>query len=597
MDLLAYFRVLRQHWLLIAVATLVGAGLGAASTALDRGSSDKTTYYRATHTLVYNDPSPGDGRHYGNSLQFPILTTTGDVPANAAKTLGFSASDGRKLATRITTTLNRDSNSLDITAIDADPQRAVKFADTFAKTLIDTLSAKELDAHNGDLDRLSSRVKTQQALRDQLFAQIQGNSDPFLQAQYQAAANQYSRTFDQYLTVLNAGAPVSALSTLESAQPIPISSGEYHSLLEAGETGRNNITANPNGNTQVAATSGSSFDDPVSRGVLGGFLGFLAGIGLALLAHKLDRRLRTREDAEAAFGLPVLAEVPRLTSSQQRQHEVVAVSSPLSRAAEAYRAVRTSLLFQHTASIAAENGRASHPAGNGADAPADSLFEPNARGPLVVMIASAAPGEGKTTTCANLAAVFAEAGSSVLLLNCDFRRPAAHEMFRVDDEPRRVQDTAVPGVKIVTNVLLDPAANPSQVVAAQRQVINAARGRFDVVMLDTAPLLTANDAVEVVGTADLVLLVARPEVSTIDSAERAIDLLHRLDAPLTGVVLVAAGDVSNDYYYYYQRGRVPGGRGRRTAKAARANGKVEEPPGDASELFWQPDASEESRPG
>ena len=76
------------------------------------------------------------------------------------------------------------------------------------------------------------------------------------------------------------------------------------------------------------------------------------------------------------------------------------------------------------------------------------------------MVTSASPGEGKTTTSANLAAVFGEAGSSVLVLNCDFRRPSIHEMFGVPDEPRRVQETAVPGVKVVTNVLADAGVEP-----------------------------------------------------------------------------------------------------------------------------------------
>src|SRR5207302_270104 len=77
------------------------------------------------------------------------------------------------------------------------------------------------------------------------------------------------------------------------------------------------------------------------------------------------------------------------------------------------------------------------------------------------------------------------------------------------DEARRVIDTRIEGVKLVSSVLADPGANPAQIVAAQRQVIAAARGRFDVILLDTAPLLTANDAVELVSAADLVLPVAR----------------------------------------------------------------------------------------
>ena len=101
-----------------------------------------------------------------------------------------------------------------------------------------------------------------------------------------------------------------------------------------------------------------------------------------------------------------------------------------------------------------------------------------------------------------------------------------------------MHETSIPGVKVVTNVLSDPAANPSQVVAAQRQVIAAARGRFDVILLDTAPLLTANDAVELVGSADLVLLVAAVERTRFDARPRRVELLNRLDAPLGGVVLV-----------------------------------------------------------
>jgi Mrp family chromosome partitioning ATPase len=582
MDLLAYFRVLRRHWRLIVVATLLGAALGAASTLLDRESSNKRVYYRATATLVF-DTSSLDGtsrRHYSNPNQIAILTTSGDVPDNVAKKLSTTAT-GRELATRITTTTNTDSATLEISAIDPDPQRAATLADTFASELIATLNAKELDAFTVDVNTLTDRLDKLQKNRDTLLAQLTANpNDQFVRGQYDAAASNYSNTFQQYLQKNSLGAPPAAVSPLEQAEPVPIGSSVYNALLSRGLTGTNHLTGDAT-NTFIAPASGSSFDDPVSRGVLGGLLGLLAGVGLALVAHKLDRRVRTRDEAEAAFELPVLAEVPRLTSSQQRQHDIVASSAPLSRAAEAYRAARTSLLFQQAAAQAAERGPTAPTVTNGAgsaerdDAGADSLFEPDQQGPLVLMVTSASPGEGKTTTSANLAAVFGEAGASVLVLNCDFRRPSIHEMFRLTDEPRRVQSTAVPGVKVVTNVLVDPGSNPAQVVAAQRQVISAARSRFDVVILDTAPLLTANDAVEVVSSADLVLLVARPELTTMDTAQRSMELLNRLDAPLAGVVLVATSEVANDYYYYYQRGRVPEATGRRrAARKARSNGKA-----------------------
>jgi Mrp family chromosome partitioning ATPase len=191
-----------------------------------------------------------------------------------------------------------------------------------------------------------------------------------------------------------------------------------------------------------------------------------------------------------------------------------------------------------------------------------ALFDPEHYEPFVIMVTSGAPREGKTTTTASLAAVFAEAGSSVLVVNCDFRRPTIHQLFGVEDEPRRVHDTVIPGVKLITNVLSDPNPNPAQVVAAQRHVIAAAHGRFDVILLDTAPLLSANDAVELVGSADLVVLAARAELSTSDDATRATDLLTRLDAPLGGVVLAMKAHVASNYYYYYGPGaQRPQGRG------------------------------------
>jgi Mrp family chromosome partitioning ATPase len=194
------------------------------------------------------------------------------------------------------------------------------------------------------------------------------------------------------------------------------------------------------------------------------------------------------------------------------------------------------------------------------------------------MVTSASPREGKTNTSANLAAVFAEAGASVLIVNCDFRRPTIHRLLNVEDRPRSVQDTSIPGVKIVTNVLPDPNANPSQVVAAQRQVIAAARNRFDVIILDTAPILTANDAIEVVGSADLVLLIARAEVTTTDRAERTMDILTRLEAPIGGIVLVASAEsATSDYYYYYQRNRVQSSR-KRGAKRSTPAAVASSPP-------------------
>jgi Mrp family chromosome partitioning ATPase len=206
---------------------------------------------------------------------------------------------------------------------------------------------------------------------------------------------------------------------------------------------------------------------------------------------------------------------------------------------------------------------------------------------MVIMVTSASPREGRTTTSANLAVVFAEAGEEVLVVNCDFRRPTIHQQFGVEDLPRSVQSTSIPNVKIVTNVLADPTANPAQIVAAQRQVVGAARERFTIIILDTAPMLAANDAIETVGVADLVVLIARASVTAIESATRSMEILTRLGAPLAGVVLVATDQAASDYYYYYQRDRLSQ-RERPAAVSTNGNGASSGPSTNGSPAVSDP---------
>jgi cellulose biosynthesis protein BcsQ len=168
------------------------------------------------------------------------------------------------------------------------------------------------------------------------------------------------------------------------------------------------------------------------------------------------------------------------------------------------------------------------------------------------MVTSPGPSEGKTTTVANLAAILAETGRSVLVVNCDFRRPRVHLHLDGTDDPRKVVDTKVPGVKLVTQVLDNPHdANPAEVVAVQRQVIRNARDMFDVVLLDTAPILTTNDATEVLNIADQVVIVAKAGKTHREAADRAAELLERRGAPVVGAVLVGATDIPTARYYYY----------------------------------------------
>jgi len=579
MDLLSYFRVLRRRWLMITACVIVGAGLGVASTLTGSGATaaKASTHYKATQTLLLRN-SGSDAvfpTAFTNLDQISVLTTTGPVPDAVATKLGSNDS-GPKLAERITTLTNPAASTLAITAVGDDPAEVAKLASTFSDELLANLTATDTASYNKANQDADQRLKNLQTKIDDLTRQIGTVPPPAnvdtLQAQLRALENQYTQAYDNFQKVASQEAPTSPLTLLQKAQALPISGSEYNARLTQGQLGQNNLQAGASTPVSAAsATSSASLEGKVPRGILGGFLGLLVGVGLAILMEHLDRRLRSRAEAEAAFGLTVLAEVPKLSAAQQREFEVVAYTQPLSQVAESYRSVRSSLLFQQLASanpadILQHDG--------GVD---DPLFDPEHQQPMVVMVTSALPKEGKTTTSANLAAVFAEAGSNVLVVNCDFRRPMIHRYFRIADEPRRLHRTLIPGVSVVTNAVVDPDPNPARVVAAQRQLVNAARTKFDVVILDTAPLLSANDAIELVGDVDLVLLVAKFSTTTAPAAQRAVESLMRVEAPVAGVVLMGSAEVENDYYTYYQkpseRGREPRqGRRRRSKSAANGNG-------------------------
>jgi Mrp family chromosome partitioning ATPase/capsular polysaccharide biosynthesis protein len=559
MDLLSYFKVLRRRWVLIFALVLIGGTVGAASTFLSGDASGANSHYKAENVLVFQNSSNNGSSSssssssssaanpaFTNLTQIAVLVTTGEVPTAVGKKLDM---EPHQVTERITTESDTTANTLAITAIDSDAKTAERLADTVGQELIDTLNQKE----QARFDKISrdtvSRLDRLRADIAGLDAQIGGGTgSDTVRAERDGLIDQYRLAFERFQQLASTGAATGGLSTLETASAVPISSSAYSTLLDQAQLGENNkqtqTQQTQNQDDSTRSTAAPSFDSPISRGLLGGFLGLILGVGAALIAERFDRRLRTRDDVAGAFELPVLAEVPQLTREQLREKAVVVHAAPISRAAEAYRAVRSSLLFQN----AHLDGASGNGSGNGS---------PNgaAHDAFVVMVASAVPGEGKTTTSVNIAATFAETGASVLVVNCDFRRPMAHTYLGTVDKPRRTLRTVVPGVWYVSRATSDPNANPAQVIAAQRKVIDSGRDHFDVIVLDTAPLLTANDAVEIVPSADLVLLVARFQSTTSDNAGRSMELLNRVQAPVAGVVVVGTPEDGGAYYYYQYRTR------------------------------------------
>ena len=311
---------------------------------------------------------------------------------------------------------------------------------------------------------------------------------------------------------------------------------------------------------------------------LGVFLGFLLGMGGAFLLEAMNTSVRRPEDLELALSVPGLAVIPRLTPSAQparrlggllgsgkkaepgSERSLGAVSQPFSVGLEAFRMLRTSLIW-------CEQG--------------DQM--------KTLVVTSAAPGEGKTLTAANLAVTFAYDGLRVLLIDCDVRRPKLHGLFQVSRAPglmelltpttsardgieslsfdpgqgltesgRAVLDvirpTKIRGLSLLPCGALPTNASNLLSGVRMRVLLQELAKNFDLVILDTPPVLATADAGILASLADGVLLVVRAGQTDKVAAKRAHQQLVNVKARVVGTVLNdPGGEVSQygDYYYPY----------------------------------------------
>lgn len=214
---------------------------------------------------------------------------------------------------------------------------------------------------------------------------------------------------------------------------------------------------------------------------------------------------------------------------------LITLTNPRSPAAEAYRTLRTNLMFY----------RVDHPL---------SAF----------VVTSPLQGEGKSTVLANLAVTFAQGGHETLIVDCDLRRPTQHELWGLPNdrgltsmliedmalENPPVQPVSVERLSVLTSGPLPP--NPADVVASRRmeEVIAALRKTVEYVLFDAPPVLAVTDAALLGLKVDGVLLVLRAGTSRRDRAARTKEELERVKVPIVGTVLVNAPHDSAVSHYY-----------------------------------------------
>ena len=269
-------------------------------------------------------------------------------------------------------------------------------------------------------------------------------------------------------------------------------------------------------------------------------LGLGLGIGLCLLFDHLDNTFKTPEDVKTQLGLPFLGVVPDVAGRAEAAggRSVPATHrSQQSGVSEAYRVLRTNLIF----SSAATSGQ-------------------------VLLVTSANPGEGKTTTTVNLAESLANNGAHVLAVDADLRRPALHRHFALAKTPgltdlivgkcqpsQAIQGTTTKGLQVLPCGYVPP--NPAELLGSQsmREVIQALREHYDWVLIDTPPILAIADTPVICPLVDGVVLVVGAEIGSRPTVHRAVDQLLNVGSKIVGVVLNKVDLQRNSYYYsqYY----------------------------------------------
>jgi capsular exopolysaccharide synthesis family protein len=287
-------------------------------------------------------------------------------------------------------------------------------------------------------------------------------------------------------------------------------------------------------------------------------IGFVLGAAAAYLLEYLDDTVKTPADVKNLTELPTLAGIARIPKKDEEEYQLVTRKQPRSSISEAYRTLRTGIMFANI------------------DKPAD-----------MILITSPSAGEGKSVTVANLGVVMAQTGHKVLIVDADLRRPVQHEIFDLRGNQQgltnvlltmiveqdgattaeevfdllegMIHETEQPRLYVLTSGMLPP--NPAELVGSEKMgiLLKTLASYYDFVILESPPILAVTDAVVLSARVDGVVLVSSVGETRRDQLEKSVAKLKDVNANIIGVLLnrVKAG-IDADYYpghsseFYYQ---------------------------------------------
>jgi polysaccharide biosynthesis transport protein len=523
-----YLRPITSRWWMVLVAVVI------ATVGVYAYYAHKPNVYTSSALVYVTDPGdPVNGTQPSATTDRNVddVASLFDSLSNAAavsRKIGYSGT-ATQLLDQVTVGSKSGEDFLIVTASSGSPKQAAVIANAFAGQFVSSLSGAYTS-------QISDAIR---ALKADLVQPV--NSGP---------GGQVARA-----SVIN------ELQQLEVDRKVP-------------------TTVAQQVNPALAPTSPSA-PKPMRNALFALLISLVGVIALCYWLERFDRHLKTADDIESAFALPVLAVLPHSAAPAPFVDSGAALGPDFR---EAFRSMRTSI----------ELASPDHP-------------------PRVIVVTSAMPGEGKSTIVRNLALAFCESGKRVAVVDLDLRNPSLRRLFRVPPGPgftdllrgvakREEAIVAVPtSVETIEDFVslsqlhsqnghngngngqLESAvrlafvrsgplpANPEAVISSERsaKLLNELRDKFDLVLIDSAPVLAATETIPLLRYADAAVVVGRFGVTSRDTVQRLRDLLARV--PDVNVAGVVANDLPRSevlsygygYGHYDHQEPAQGGRGLR----------------------------------
>jgi capsular exopolysaccharide synthesis family protein len=270
-------------------------------------------------------------------------------------------------------------------------------------------------------------------------------------------------------------------------------------------------------------------------------MGLMLGLGLAFFIEYLDNTIKSPEEVEHYFNIPLLGVVldhtvkGRRQEDSDRKKEIISLTEPRSAVSESYRGIRTRILFSTTETQ-----------------------------PKSILMVSAMESEGKTITSANLAVIMARTGSRVLLLDCDMRKPRLNTIFNIEREKGvsnvlvgdcaiadAVRHTNIPNLDLMPCGQIPP--NPSELLGskAMQEMLSTLGQEYDRIVIDSPPVTAVTDAVVLSKAVDGVVVVLQANRTERVIVQRAVEQILSVRANIFGIILNRLDtSLTKDYHLY-----------------------------------------------